>query len=771
MTSYFAWIARRPWPVLLLVAGVTAWLGFWVSRARVDFSIESLFLSKDAEVREYDEFQEQYGREDSSIYVVVESPDVFAPAALGILDKLTTRLGTRPEVSRAFSVSSFLRVSRRKAVPADDAEAAAWRREVLSSPILAGNLVGRDGTTAVVLLEMSTAIEQARVRGEVIAWIRQVVAEETDGAVTRVAFAGIPVIEQEYAKLIENDQSKFTPLAIGMFMVLLFLYFRTLGGVILPLATVMLAAGWAVGILTMEGRPLGVLTNLVPTLVLVIGIGDSIHILSRYSEELHANPEKRVALATAFRAMLVPCLQTSATTAVGFLTLMTTTLYGVQEFGLYCAIGVMLAYVASMSFLPGMLALMRPLPSDRGFASAIGRGGRFLEGIARINDRRRWWVLAAGGACIVATGIGISRVEIRMSWFQDLDVSNPVARDTQFIEERLTGTFTVEMVVDAGKDGAFLDPERLATLSGFAEFARGQGHVSHAMSIADLLMEAKHVAQGGNAGRRSLPASRQEAQLLVGGMKLVGKQWADWLPRWIDDGFRRARVSVRVANVDSVVMGQLIQTLQVEAARAMPGTTVLVTGRSYMAGRTMRRVVDNCLSSTGLALGLIFLLMWIEFRSLTVGFLSMIPNIIPVAMTGGLLGFAGIWLNFSTITIFSISLGIAVDNTIHYLARYKEEMAKDRDPVKAMTRVLTTSGRAMIFGTVVLVGGFGAIITSNFVFTRNFALLGGITMISALLADLFLTPTLLLVFHAWEANQQAGPARREAPLPGDGAVV
>lgn len=755
MTPYFDGVARRPWAVLLLVAAVSVWLGSWVTRARVDFSIESLFLSKDAEVREYDDFQRQYGREDSSIYVVLEAKDGFSPQAFGVLDRLTARLGTRPEVSRAFSVTNFLRVTRGKAVPADDAEAAEWRRELLASPILAGNLVGRDGTTAVILLETSTAIQEARVRGEVIAWIRRVVAEETHGAITRVAFAGIPVIEQEYAKLIESDQSKFTPLAVGIFMVLLFVYFRTIGGVILPLATVMLAAGWAVGILTMNGRPLGVLTNLVPTLVLVIGIGDSIHLLSRYAEELHGQPDQRAALSKAFRTMLIPCLQTSATTAVGFLTLVTTTLYGVQEFGLFCAIGVMLAYLVSMTFLPAMLAVLRPLPSDRGFAVSIGHGGRLLEGIARFNDRHRWWVIIAGLGCIVTTGIGISRVEIRMSWFQDLDVTNPVVRDTRFIEEKLTGTFTVEMVVDARKDQAYLDPAHLASLQAFAELARKQGHVVHVMSIADLLMEVKHVASGGKPGYRRLPASRQEAQLLVAGMKLTGKQWTDWLPRWIDDGFRKARVSIRVANVDSVVMGELIETLQAEAARAMPGAAVLVTGRSYMAGRTMRRVVDNCLSSTGLAFGLIFLLMSIQFRSLTVGFLSMIPNCIPVALTGGLMGFAGIWVNFSTITIFSISLGIAVDNTIHYLARYKEEIAKDGDPVKAMTRVLTTAGRAMIFGTIVLVGGFAAIITSNFVFTRNFALLGGITMISALLADLFLTPTLLLVFHTWEKRLDA----------------
>ncbi|MEK7865590.1 MAG: MMPL family transporter [Planctomycetota bacterium] len=764
MSAYARFLGRRPWPIVLAVAAATAWLGWWTWHLRIDFSFESLFLSKDAEVAEYEEFTKQFGSDDNAIYVVASFPDAFGPSALEALDVATRRISARTEVSRVFSLASVLRLSKGRAVPPDESQGARWRAEILANPALAGNLVSRDGTTTAVLIETTSAIKEARARGRFFKDLRQIVSETIAPKAERTAYAGIPVIEEEYSHLIANDQKTFPPIAIGVFTVLLLVYFGTIGGVALPLSTVVLAAVWTVGLLTMAGRPIGVLTGIVPTLVLVICIGDSIHFLSRYTEELPLHPTRALAIETTVRTMAFPCLQTSFTNAIGFGTLLTTSLFGVQEFGLLTAVGLVLGYVLAMTYLPAMLALVRPLRRLGGIAGGIERGGSILRWIASVNERHRYAVIVVSLLITVAAGIGMSRLKTRQSWFQDIPESNAVYQDTHFIEERLTGTFTLEVVVTARQPGAFRDPASLKEVERLVAYARGHEAVSHAMSVGDILAEVNRLMHRGDERFRTLPATAKELEMGLKLLSLGGKEWAEWLPRWVDAPWTRTRVSIHVVGADSESMGRLVEDVERYARENLGGFDVEMTGRSVMAGKALQKVVDNMISSVGWGCALIFLMMWLQFRSLTVGLLSMIPNLIPVAITGGIMGFAGFWLNFSTMTIFSISLGIAVNDTIHYLARYREEIVKDGDGVKTMQRVLISTGRTMIFGTALLVAGFASIVTSNFMFTRNFGILGGITMITAMLADLFLTPTLMLVFHAWEA-------KREPPLPGDGPAV
>ncbi|MBI3270622.1 MAG: MMPL family transporter [Planctomycetes bacterium] len=747
-------ITRHPFVVLAVLAAITAIQGYYALQLGVDFTLEGLFLTEAPELVTYRSFRKSFGPDDDQVFLLFKVDELFAPAPLAALDRLTGKLEQLAGVRRVLSLARFKGLAGPLAgtfggdtvakVAASPAGLARFKEWALSNRMLVKGLVSKDGRTACVVLEgdLPTQDRPARVR-------RLLDAVETELAAERSAtgyayyVAGIPTIEAEYVRFIREDTRTFIPLVVGIFFLLCTLYFGSLRAALLIVATVGTAVVWLLGVMVQAGRPMGVLSSLLPNMILVIGVGDSLFILLEYVHQLTPGRTPREAAENTIRIMTLPCFLTSITSAIGFSTLCTTDIGMVREFGWLAALGLMLAYVVSLTLPASLLCAfgLRFRPPDEGFLSR--RIVRLVAWVGRVNRERRRGIVLAVAAAVFVSAWGATKVRVESSWFQDLKKDSSVTRAHAFAQDHFAGLFTLEARVTPGQGGV-LEPRFLAGLAEVQEAVEADLSVSHSTSPADVVREVLRSASGRVSGPDPIAT-------LVAGQAATALQLArafgagGIIDQYVGKDARSARLSVRLGRTTSSGLFRLMGVIEHETARCLPDARLEFTGKNVLGARALQQMIDNMTQSLGLAMVLIFGCMGVMLRSLRMGLLSMIPNLIPMLTTFGFMGATGISVSFSTMTIFSISLGVAVDNTIHFLSKYKQLQAEGADPEAASARTLATIGNGMVLSGIILVLGFATIMTSNFGFTANFGLLGLVTMVVAVLADLHITPLLALL--------------------------
>lgn len=750
-------VTRHPWITLAVLAIVTAVQGWYAFGLSVDFSLEGLFLSDAPELRTYREFRDVYGPDDHHIFLLFRTPDLFTPEALGALERLTARVERLDGVTAVLSLARFRGLAGPLAaafggetvaqVAARPEGLARFRAWATSNRMLVRGLVSENGQTACVVVagDLPSGERSTRVR-QLLDRIEAAVAAERQVSDYELHIAGIPTIEAEYVRFIRDDQRTFIPLVILLFLILCSAYFQSLRAAVIPMLTVGTAVIWLLGLTAQLGRVFGILNSLLPNMILVIGVGDSIFILSEYVHQLSFGKPVREAMEDTMRVMTVPCLLTSFTSAIGFGTLCTTEIGIVREFGALAAAGLMLAYVASITVPAALISAFRVVlpPIEGGVLSR--RIVRFVGWVGRVNRHHRRWIVIVGCATLVASLWASTRTRAESSWFQDLKADSPITRAHAFAYHHLAGLFTLEATLTApdGDPGDMLTGARLQGLAELQRLLEQQSTVSHSVSAADLVREILRAGSGrveAPDGVVTLRAGQAARALQLARAFGAGGAVDSYVRR---DG-RQVRLSIRLGRTTSIGLFDMMALAQQRAGELLPGVRLEFTGKNLLGARALRGVVDNMLQSLGLALVLIFACMGLMLRSLRMGLLSMIPNVMPMVVTFGMMGLTGIAINFSTMTVFSISLGVAVDNTIHFLAKFKEINRRIVDPVAASAETLALIGNGMTISGGILIAGFLTVTTSNFGFTANFGWLGAITMVGALAADLFLTPLLALL--------------------------
>lgn len=707
---------RLSWLVLALIAAATVFFAVHAAGVRVDFTLARLYGEESAEYPAYERFRDEFGTDDLLLYVAFPTPDAFGEDARRTLRDLAARVADVPGVRGTYSVLDAL-----ARMPAE---------RVASSPLFRGTLFGEDGKAACLWILLDGDVLTAERRGGLVEAVRAALPD--DGR--EYHLSGLAAVENEYVVLTLRDLRTFLPLAGAIFLVLLAVYFRNVAGTLLPIVAVAVAIVWTVGALSLTGFTMSILSSLIPELVLILGIADGVHLLSRHGEDLRAEPDRRKALSRTLSVMVPACFLTSFTTSAGFASLSTTGVGVIREFGLWCAGGILAAFVVAVTFIPAALDRLPPF-RGRGGDARFGRfWDRLLEGVARANEHGRPVLWTVTAAAVVVSVFGIQRLRMESSWLHDLRPGNRVHRAHVFFHEHLTGVFALDLRVD----GPVGDPGWLRRVAAFQDRVlawrwEGRPGVRHVTSYVDAVREldpgrALPGTEAGAAARLALVRALQERGGL--GARVVSR-----------DG-KACRISLRMNRMTSKSLDAFGRDVEGLAE----GLDVTVTGKTWLAKQAMDRVVRNMVWSLGVASAAIFISMSILFRSARIGLISMVPNIIPMIFTAGFMGWMGIDLNFSTVTVFSIALGIAVDSTIHYIARLRLELAKDPEPRGAMRRAVRGAGAPMIFSTVLLVVGFGSILTSNFVFTFHFGLLGGVALVTALFGDLFVAPSLFMVF-------------------------
>jgi predicted RND superfamily exporter protein len=498
---------------------------------------------------------------------------------------------------------------------------------------------------------------------------------------------------------------------------------------------------------------------MLPSLVMVIGVADVVHVLVEHRAAVAASSGRHEAVVETLRQVGLPCLLTSLTTAVGFGSLMLSDIPQVREFGMFAALGVLLAFLIAVIGLPALLAVLPPGRLSRPLSTAgEGRLVLLLARIDRLFPRARLPVLLTAGLVTLAGGLGLRHLRVESSALTFLPAEHSVLRDLNVVYPRLMGTTPVIVHWwDRGKGQERLrDPKILHAMDRVARAMAGVPGVRKVISITEYLKETNRVIHGGEAGQFVLPRDRRTVATYL---ELIEGQDPDALSAMINWDRSAANLTLMCVAHNSRAMQTILAALDrvlhsPKIARAMEDGDIVaeVTGLGPLLASVADRIVAGQLTSCFWALGIIALMFFMILWSVRVGLVALLPNVLPILFIVGLMGWLGITLNVFTVMIASIALGIAVDDTIHVLVRTRQEVRQSGDLRSAVSRTLASSGQAIVITTLVVGGGFLVMLLSVMIPAHHFGAMTALTLVMALLADLLLLPLLILWMRPWRGR-------------------
>jgi uncharacterized protein len=736
-------------PFLVLVLLLTAALGYEAAGIRTEQSNQSMDSPSAEQRAVYDRFRGLFGS-DEDLLLSVTHPRLLDVEGIRLLDDVTTRIAALDGVRRVYSLSNA-----RELVPGPDGAAehrlvprplggrdfaARLAAGVRRNPELEGFLISADAHTAGVVVELADRPGDDAYRARIIDAIRALIATEGGGPAT-LHLTGIAVQKYDVTQLLERDQAVLIPAAAVLLAVLLVVFFRRPSGVVLPLAVTAVTLIWTLGGYALSGLALNPVTALLPPVIMVLSVSTSVHLYEHWLHGARGLTTSASAIAAAVRALRYPCFFTSLTTALGMLSLLLSDTPAVRHFGAFAALGVMLSFVLSFTLMPVALSLLRPPRDDpRPHGGVLAA---CLRATARLATRRAGAVLGVATLLTVAALAAIPRIHNNTDLVRFLKPGAALYEDSLYIDRHLAGVNALEFMV-ARRDGAPLPSlDVVRRLDRFRAALVAEDEVTGVQSLLSILSPLARAETGARGWQ--LPTTEDDALTAFDLIDAAGDD--PLVRRLVDARGTTTRVRAQVHAIGTEAAGRLLDRILI-AGRAIFGDayTLVPTGAFYQVTRGSNRLVRSQVASFALALVLVLLTIGAMFLSVELMLLAAIPNVMPILWTGGLMGVLGIDLSSGTAMIASVVIGLAVDDTIHYLTRFRRE--QHRGAYRAVCVTTTRTGRALVISSVVLILGFWVGALGSFRPTIYFSLLTGVTMISALLCDLLVLPSLLMVRHA-----------------------
>ena len=723
-------------------------------RLTIDPSVDRLLPEGDETRRYYDRVREIFGN-DETILVALVSDRLFTPEVLRRVERLTARIEALEGIDRVVSLFTALEIRGEndalviepfigEEIPEDPEALDQIRRSVLESPVYGGSLVSRDGRATALLVHLQTMAEEEFIFSGLDRRITAIAEEERGDA--EIWIAGAPHTKVATSELLLSDFARILPLGAALLALTAFVAFRTLRGVVVPLTTIAIANTWTLGTMAAFGYSINLVTVVIPALIQTVGFAYTVHVVSEYYDFLrHETVEPGSAATRALRELTLPLLLTAVTTAAGLLSLTLSPMTAVREFGTVAVVGVIYTMIAAATFAPAVLQLGRPRPPARGIDDALGA---LAERLARFDVRHRKAIFLGAGLVAVIALIGITRIRVNTDFVTNFAPDHPVRRDYESINENLAGAGNLQVVIEAEDDEAFKEPKNLRELDALQRWLEAQPEVGSTTSLADYVKVINWGFHDNDPTYRAIPETREiVAQLLLFGdnreLELV-----------IDSSYRAASVGIRASARGSGAYSALIDRIEERLAELPGDLHGRTTGYGVLLARTVDDVSRTQALSLSFALVVIYLVLAALFTSFRIGLVALIPNALPILFYFGLLGWTGITLNATTALISVLALGIAVDDTIHYFARFNATARRLGDELAATVHTLRAVGRPVTVTSVALCLGFVVLVTAQLKNQAEFGGLTAATLAFAWATDVLLTPALcarLRIVTLWDS--------------------
>ena len=737
-------ILNHPKVILSILAAITLVLGTFLPKVKMDFSIEQLFSQNDPVINRFLNFREEFDGVDNRIFLLYESDDPFSYKNLELNKKMVYAFENIEGVSKVTSLTNielfteggeYLLSPVYENIPKSIDSLNIAKERILSSDLLKNYLISEDGKVAAILIEVSDSFNEHESRESIVKQIDELQLG-TDWTWHQT---GLPIIRTRYVQYMIADNITFLIPVLSMLILLLSLLFRSLVGLVLPLIVVLLTIIWTLGFMTAAGITINIISYIIPTLLMVVGISDSVHFLVKYYKTLHLLGDKREALTQSLQKIGTAIFLTSITTAIGFGALSMVNIEIVKEFGIFTAMGVFFAFIITVLFIPSTLMLLGKTPKTKLEAYSRGYRVKIVKKLITIVRGHPKKIIFTGITITIIGFFGALQINPHSKLLDDLRPGNTLLEDMRLAEDRMGSVLPVEIIITVDENENFQDIQDVAVISftdELASYISKIPEIGKVVSVSDYLKAINQAMNDGDKSFYQVPLSRE---IISQYMLLYDSEFNSL----INSDLTKLRIASQIKDIDSRRSAEIEKELNTYIASVIPeGITAEVTGTAFLALRTNNYLVKNLLGSFLVALIIITFLMIVLFRSVKMAFISILPNIIPMMVMAAVLGFLQIPLRPATAMTFAVAFGIAVDDTLHYLIRYRMELSKQHYR-QANDSTMLGTGIAMMSTTAILSAGFLVLILSQFTPTIEFGMLSVITIVTALIGDLTFLPALL----------------------------
>ena len=735
---------------VLIIVALTAVFGAACFNVQFDSDFERFFPIDSDDADFYYAYRQKFGSDNEFLMVgIFDSAGVYSSSILEKVDSLSQRIEKLDHVKRVLSITnaelpvigSFGAASLPVLRYTNDTLIRLDTELMNQHRMFEGSLVDKQGKALCIFVQHKEQLPREK-------------ADSLLGAIETLTaqmhfndcrISGKIKSEQSYLYKTRHELLIFMSISAVLVMIFLWLTFRNAWGVLLPITVVLLSIVWTIGIMTLTGKAIDIMVILMPCILFVVGMSDVIHIASQFYEKIEEGFPRDEAIRLALKEVGFATFLTCISTMVAFLTLNTTSIQPIRDFGTYTAIGVAIAYLLSVTLLPWMLMRVKD-PNRFKIHTVNVRWDKFLR-------RLLLWVfrnpLKIGISTIILLSIavwGVLQIEVNNSVLDDLSKDDPIKQDFGFFDTHFGGVRGFELAVSSEK-GNLLDYESIQFMDKLDTYLVDSMRLSALVSPARIVRLLNMARHDGDAAFYKLPASRSEHEAL---MESVSAYLKDRRIREIlSKDFRQGRIAGRIVDKGSLAVSKKNKLL-INWLQRNGGSEYLnfrITGSSDLIDKSNQYLTQNMLEGLSLDVLVLMLIIGLMFRSLRMMLISILPNLIPLLISAGIMGIAGIEMKVTISIIFSIAFGIAIDDTLHLLSRFKLEIDKGRSLPFAMRTTFLSTGKAMILTAMVIASGFATLMLSDFKSTFYVGLLISLTLVIALLAELVLMPVLLVFLY------------------------
>lgn len=762
-------ILRNRITFLLLLAAITIGLASQWKYIRFTFT-EANMLPDDHPVNmQYKNFLSKFGEEGNLILLALDDPNIYTPDVLNKWIALSKELKQFKQIDAVISIDNLpilvkdtatQRFITHKFITKElktQAEADSLR-QVLSErlPFYENLIYNKATNTLQTAVYMNKKIVNTKARKDFILNDFIPIIEKFEQQTgLKVHTSGMPYIRTLSAQNIMDEIGLFIIAALISTSLIFFFFFRSFRAMLISLGVVSIAVMWVFGFLGFFDYEITILTGLIPPLVIVIGIPNCVFLINKYQQEISKHGNQAKSLVRVIGNVGNVTLLTNLTTAIGFATFIFTESTLLKQFGIIASINVLSIFFISLLFIPIVYSYL-PIPKEKHLRHLhrnwIGGLIKFIENTVK-HHRIAVFVVAIG--LLVASIIGIYKIKVSGSLIEDMPKSAAFFDDISFFEKNYGGIMPLEITIDTKQKNGVTKLANLKRIDELCSHIEEIPEISKPLSIVNLVKYVKQAYYNGNPKYYSLPTSQEQTFILSYIKNSKGK--ANMLSAYVDSLGQTARITTFMKDIGTEKMQHIEENIYGKAQKLFPSDKyeVKITGKAYLFTKGTSYLATNLIGSLALAIFLIAVIMAYMFRSFKMIIISLIPNLLPLLITAGLMGYLGIPLKPSTILVFSIAFGISVDDTIHFLAKYRLELvARNWKISKSVYGALRETGISMFYTSVVLLCGFSVFLLSSFGGTKALGGLISTTLLFAMMTNLILLPSLLLALERSLSNKQ-----------------
>jgi len=751
-------ILRNRVGILVILGVITVFFGWQARNVKVSYKFGGLLPKDDSAYVHYQRLLERFSEDGNVIVLGVQDKALYQVDNFQAWWQLGNDLKEQPGVDSVFSEAHLFELVRNDSLmrfqlsnvvpnmPTSQAETDSLLRKVRSLPFYDGLLYNDSSGASLMMVFVNADRFNSEQRGDMVDLIEARVDSFAQGRF-KVYHSGLPFIRTVVTERTKSELRMFVGLMVLVVAFLLLLFFKSWRVMFICLTVVVVGVVWAMGSIGLMGYKLTSVMAIIPPLIIVIGIPNCIFLINKFHHEYAHHGNRVKALTRVVYRVGKASFMTNATTAVGFATFVLTYSDVLKQFGLISSLNIMAVFVLSLLLVPILFSFQGD-PKERHLEHLDRKWvDRSTEGLIHIVQHQRPMVYAVTAVLLVIGLIGVSRLKNETHVVDDLPADDPVMQDLKFFEEQFNGVMPLEVMVDTRKKGQVLKDINLKRISQLQDSLAKYPELSRSLSIADAVKFTIQAFYSGDPERYDLLRGNEKTFILP---YLEAAQDSGGLARgFIDEERRSTRLTVQVADVGTARMDVLMAKLRAEVDSIFDPAKydVILTGTSVVFLEGSKYMVTNLLISLVMAVILIAGLMALLFNSFRMVIVSLIPNLVPLITTAGLMGYLGVAIKPSTLLVFSIAFGIAVDDAIHYLSKYRQELNAGNTIRTSVLLALREAGVSMMYTSIVLFCGFSLFMFSDFGGTQALGLLVSFTLLVAMFTNLIILPSLLLTFE------------------------